>query len=50
MGLNADNVFAVVVLVRWNYLNGDYVEAELVFTADDMANGMLRLGPAIHSG
>ena len=36
------NELTYVVQVRWNYAGGEYVEADLVFTNEDIANGTLR--------
>ena len=38
---NSDNALTYVVRVRWHHL-GHIIEAELVYTVEDIANGMLR--------
>jgi len=41
-GVNSNNEPTYVVLVRWEYPNDAFVEAQLVYTAEDIANGLFR--------
>ena len=40
MGVNSNNESTYVVLVRWEYPNDGFVEAQLAYTAEDIANGL----------
>ena len=39
---DADNALIYVVRVRWQHLGGSYVQAEIGYTVEDIANGMFR--------
>lgn len=41
-GVNSNNESTYVVLVRWEYADGGFVEAQLAYTAEDIANGLFR--------
>lgn len=41
-GVDSNNEMTYVVLVRWEYPNGGFVEAQLAYTAEDIANGLFR--------
>ena len=40
--INSNDELTYVVRVRWDYPNLEFVEAELVYTVQDIANGMFR--------
>jgi hypothetical protein len=41
-GVDSKDEMTYVVLVRWEYPNDGFVEAQLAYTAEDIANGLFR--------